>query len=105
MNESAAAVVTTESPLENYYRWVEPDSDITVYLRLDTVDRLQFEILRGMHSFSHAGNEVGGILLGRNEVDQGRTLTFVDDFEPVLCEYRNGPAYALTGKDAVHFEA
>src|SRR5258708_778144 len=65
MNESAAAGVTTKSQLENYYRWVEPDVDITVCLEFETVDRLQLEVLCGIHSFSDAGNEVGGILLGR----------------------------------------
>jgi TonB family protein len=108
MNESAgSAGVATNSQLENYYRWVEPDSDITVCLKLETVDRLQAEVLRGMDSSPGAGNEVGGILLGRTELDEGRTLTFVDDFEPVPSEHLNGPSYpfALTADDAVAFEA
>jgi TonB family protein len=106
MHESAAAAgVTTKSQFENYYRWVEPDSDITVCLKLETVDRLQLDVLRGLHSFAHAGNEVGGILLGRTDLDEGRTITFVEDFEPVACDHRNGPSYALTAKDAVNFEA
>ena len=105
MNESAAAGVTTKSQLENYYRWVEPDSDITVCLKLETVDRLQLEVLRGIDFLTHAGNEVGGILLGRTERDEGRTLIFIEDFEPAPCEHVNGPSYALTAKDAVNFEA
>jgi hypothetical protein len=106
MTESAApAGVTTKPQFENYYRWVEPDSNITVCLKLETVDRLQLEVLRGVDSFSYSGNEVGGILLGRTELDEGRILMFVDDFEPVSNEHPTGASYALTGRNAVHFEA
>ena len=106
MKESAAPPgVTTKPQFENYYRWVEPDTNITVCLKLETVDRLQLEVLRGIDSFSQAGTEVGGILLGRTELDEGRILMFVDDFEPVPNEYRTGALYALTGRNAVHFEA
>src|SRR5450432_2895343 len=108
MNESAgAAGVTTNSQLETYYRWVEPDSDITVRLKPETADRLQREVLRGIESCPEAGNEVGGILLGRTAIEEGRVLTFVEDFEPVPSEHRNGPSYpfALTAKDVIGLEA
>lgn len=106
MSESASVGgVRTKPQLENYYRWVEPDSDITVCLKLEMVDRLQMEVLRGVDSFSHSGNEVGGILLGRTELDEGRSLTFVDDFEPIPCDHRRGPSYVLSAKEAANFEA
>jgi PilZ domain len=102
---AAAAGVTTKPRLEDYYRWVEPESNITVCLKLETVDSLQLAVLRGIDSFSHAGNEVGGILLGRTELDDDRILVFVDDFEPLPCEHGNGRFYALTAGDALQFEA
>src|ERR1017187_2980784 len=105
MKESVSAGITTKSRLDNYYRWVEPDSDITVCLKVETVDRLQLEILRNVDFSSYAAIEVGGILLGRTERNEGRTLIFVDDFEPVPCEHRNGQSYALTARDAAVFEA
>ena len=101
---AAAAGVMAKSQLANYYRWIEPDSDITVWLRLDTVERLQLQALHGVDTFSRAVNEVGGILLGRTELDDGRRLLFVDDFEPVPCDHRNGPFYALTAEEAANFE-
>jgi TonB family protein len=105
MNQSAAAAVARASQLDQYYRWVEPDSDITVCLSLATMDRLQAVVLRSVDSLSHDGREVGGILLGRTERDGSRTLLFVDDFEPVACDHANGPAYALTAKDEAQFAA
>ena len=104
MSESSAAGFITTSQLENYYLWAEPDSDITVCLRLATMDRLQHAVLHGLSSVSQAGREVGGILLGRTERVEGRTLIFVDAIEPVACEHRNGPAYVLTSRDEVAFQ-
>jgi hypothetical protein len=105
MSQSPAVTgVTTRSQTGNYYRWVEPDSDITVCLKLETVERLQREALHGVNGLAKARNEVGGILLGRVEFDEGRTLTFVDDFEAVPCEYRSGASYALAD-EAGAFEA
>jgi TonB family protein len=97
----AAGFAAKESPLANYYRWEEPYSDITVCLNLDTVDCLQAEVLGGIGSFPDAGVEIGGILLGKRELEEGRTVTVVEDFEPVPCEHRHGPYYSLTAKDLV----
>jgi hypothetical protein len=41
------------------------------------------------------GFEIGGILLGRQDVEQ----IVVEDFEPVACEHRLGPAYLLCDDD------
>jgi len=106
MKESvSSAGMTTKSQLDHYYRWVEPDSDITVCLNAETVDRLQLEILRNVDFSSHAAIEVGGILFGRMERSEGRKLVFVEDFEPVPREHRNGPSYSLTARDVAVFEA
>jgi len=104
MNESASGV-TLKPSLDNYYRWIEPDSDITVCLNPEAMHHLQLEVLRRIHPSSHMGSEVGGLLLGRTQPDEGRTLIFVDDFELVPCEYRHERFYVLTAKDAVNFEA
>lgn len=105
MNDSStAAVAATKPRCENYYRWVEPESNITVCLEFRALDRLQLAVLRGIDS-SYERNEVGGILLGRKELDEDRILIFVDEFEPVPSEHRNGPFYALTAEDALRFDA
>ncbi len=107
MNESGGMAIATKSPSDDgsYYRWAEPNSDITVCLKTETVDRLQLDALRAITSFSHAGKEVGGILLGRTEISEGRSVTFVDDFVPFPCSHRNGPFYDLTSAEAAAFEA
>ncbi len=108
MNESRGgmAIATKSEPDEgSYYRWAEPNSDITVCLKTEAVDRLQMDALRGVASSPRAGKEVGGILLGRTEINEGCALTFIDDFAPFPCAYRNGPFYDLTGAEAAGFEA
>lgn len=86
------------SQLADYYRWVEPDRGIRIYINFETADRLQVQVLRGLDS--NGGVEVGGILLGRTGLDEGRITAVIEDFEPVPCAYSNGPLYSATGADA-----
>lgn len=94
MKRFAGGVVTAKPELEDYYQWVEPDRDITVYLKYEAVDRLQLQVLRAMDTGSPGETEVAGILLGRSEFREDRRLTFVDDFRPVRPKNQNGPYYA-----------
>ena len=105
MTRSAAKRITPKPQLNSYYRWEEPDSDITICLHPETVNRLQNDVLRGIDSSPRAGNEVGGILFGRCEPNAGRTLIVVDEFEPVPCEHLQGPLYTLSNDDSARFEA
>lgn len=91
------------SQLADYYQWVEPDRGIRVYINFETAERLQLQVLCGLDA--NAGTEVGGILLGRTELDEGRITAVIDDFDPVPCSYSNGPLYSATGADAAKFEA
>ena len=88
-----------------YYRWAEPNSDITVCLKTETVDRLQMDALRVIVTSPRAGKEVGGVLLGRTETNNTGAVTFVDDFVPFPCAHSNGPFYDLTAAEAAGFEA
>jgi hypothetical protein len=96
--------VSLKSHLADYYLWEEPERGIRIYSNLATVDRLQLEVLRGIDGLPSDEVEVGGILLGRTELDGERTITLIEDFVPVPCSYRNGPLYRLSEKDAVKFE-
>src|SRR5882724_4621566 len=87
----------SRSHLADYYRWVEPDRGISIYLNFETADRLQVQVLRGLDS--EGGVEVGGILLGRTAVDGGRITAIIDDFAAVPCTYSSGPLYSVTGAD------
>ncbi len=51
------------------------------------------EILEAFHDVSRP--EAGGILLGRRTGDR----IAIEDFEPVLCEHRFGPSFALSAED------
>ena len=108
MEWAADTGVTPKSIFDErgYYRWVEPDSHITVCLKPEAMDRLQVEVLRGLDAHPNLGKEVGGILLGRVDFREDRVLIVVNDFEPVNVEHSNGPHYVLGNKrDAVNFEA
>ena len=59
--------------------------------------------MRGHGSVPKRGAEVGGILIGT--IRPGKPMIVrIDDFEPVVCEYRLGPSYLLTDRDAADFE-
>src|SRR5882724_11391044 len=93
----------SQSQLADYYQWVEPDRGIRIYVNFETADRLQVEALRGLDSEGRV--EVGGILIGRTALNEGRITAVIDDFEPVPCAYPNGPFYSLTGANAANFKA
>jgi TonB family protein len=92
------------SQIESYYRWDEPDTNLTVFLKPETVDRLQAAALAGNGFGTQAGQEMGGILLGWTEANEDRTLIVVEEFEPVVCEHCNGRSYSLSDRDAAIFE-
>lgn len=93
------------SQVDNCYRWDEPDSKLTVLLHSETVESLQMSVRGGGSPRSFMTNEVGGILLGKRESSQDRTLIIVDGFEPVNCEHLAGASYVLGRQDAALFEA
>lgn len=97
--------IDLRSQLADYYLWEEPEQGVRIYLNPETVDCLLAEVLRGVKSFSAADGEVGGILLGRTELDGERMITLIEDFASVPCGYRNGPLYCLSEKDYPNFEA
>lgn len=86
-----------------YYVWEVPGGPVVVHLRLDVVDRLSAEIMRGFGAVPKRGAEVGGLLIGA--IQPGRpALVRVDDFEAVPCYYRRGPSYLFTEEDGEAFE-
>ena len=86
-----------------YYVWEVPGQPVAVHLRLDVVDRLAAEVMRGFGAVPKRGAEVGGVLIGT--IRPGLpTIVRIDDFEPVACEYRRGPSYLFTEEDGVAFE-
>jgi hypothetical protein len=86
-----------------YYVWEVPGQAAVVRLRLDVVDRLAAEVMRGFGSVPKRGAEVGGVLIGT--IRPGIPgMVRIDDFEPVACEYRRGPSYQFTEEDGAALE-
>src|SRR5258706_5875413 len=92
----------TQDPA-GYYVWEVAGQSVVVHLRLDVVDRLAAEVMRGFGSVPKRGAEVGGFLIGT--IRPGvPAIVHIDDFEPVSCEYRRGPSYLFTDEDRVALE-
>jgi hypothetical protein len=86
-----------------YYVWEVPGKPIAVYLRLETLDRLEAEVLRGLGAIPKRGAEVGGVLLGSLESSPSGTIVRVQDFEPVACSHKRGPTYSLDEEESKTF--
>jgi hypothetical protein len=94
---------TRTQDVPGYYVWEVPGRPVVVHLRLDVVDRLAAEVMRGFGAVPKRGAEVGGVLVGT--IQQGvPAIVRIEDFEPVPCEYRRGPSYLFTEEDGAAFE-
>lgn len=92
----------TQDPA-GYFVWEAPGQSVVVHLRLDVVDRLAAEVMRGFGSVPKRGAEIGGFLIGT--IRPGvPAIVRIDDFEPVACEYRRGPSYQFTEEDGAALE-
>jgi hypothetical protein len=86
-----------------YYVWEVPGQSVVVHLRLDVVDRLASEVMRGFGSVPKRGAEVGGFLIGT--IRPGvPAIVQIEGFQPVACEYRRGPSYLFTDADGAALE-
>ena len=98
--------MTAPNPaLADYYVWDDRESGIAVCLEPQAVDRLQMHVLGPVKPASGPRAETGGILLGRTESAGGKRVVKVEDFQPVAIEHQRGPAYALSRRDLLNFEA
>ena len=99
MEPSSSTIVSNLST----YRWEIPGKPVAIHLRLEVIDRMSPEILRGLGALKRRGAEVGGILLGRSEPGSPHRV-WIEDFEPIPSEYLTGPSYRLSDKDRVALE-
>lgn len=90
-------------PVAGYYVWEVEGKALVVHLRLEVVDRMLADVMRGFGAVPKRGAEVGGVLIGT--IEQGdQTVVRIEDFEPVTCEYKRGPSYLLVEEDRALFE-
>ena len=91
--------------MPGYYVWEVAGKPVVVHLRIDVVDRMGAEILRGFGAVPKRGAEVGGVLLGAIEPQAGGiSIVRIDDFEPVPCKYARGPSFLLTEPERALFD-
>jgi hypothetical protein len=88
---------------DGYYIWEVPGKPVVVHVKLDLVDRLAAEVMRGFGAVRKRGAEVGGLLIGTIE-EGAPSLVRIDEFEAVPCEYRRGPSYLFSEDDGAAFE-
>ena len=75
-----------------YFVWQVPGQPVVVHLRLDVVDRMGADILRGFGAVPKRGAEVGGVLIGIDRSPAMSPLVRIEDFEPIPCTLcRAGP--------------
>src|SRR5438270_11484288 len=78
------------------YVWNEPKSAVSIHLSLDVVSRLGLEAMEAFKAVPRRGLEVGGLLVGRREIPDGRGSIYIHGFEPVESEQSTGPSYRLS---------
>ncbi len=86
-----------------YYLWEVPGKPVAIHLRLDVVDRMSVDILRGFGAVPKRGAEVGGVLAGTIEPGE-ITNVRIEDFEAIPCKYVRGPSYLLTEYERMLFD-
>jgi hypothetical protein len=81
---------------DSYFVWEPPNHNITILLNLRLLQRMKLWMDKGLE----AGNEVGGILLGRIEQKtSGESVVTVDDCEAVEIDHQRGLTYTLNDHD------
>lgn len=93
----------TGVPIPGTYLYELPEGGL-VRLNLDALDRMLVDIMRGFGAVPKRGAEVGGILLGAVERNEGRVIR-VEDYVAVPIQYRRGPSYLMSVDDIGAFEA
>jgi TonB family protein len=93
-----AEAVGSPSPVTASFRWEVPNKAISIQISLDLIDRLEREVIESFKAVTKRGSEIGGVLLGRIAHGDKRTV-FVENCEPVACDYSRGPLYLLSDPD------
>ncbi len=93
-----AEAVGSPSPVTASFRWEVPNKAISIQISLDLIDRLEREVIDSFKAVTKRGSEIGGVLLGRIARGDKHTV-FVENCEPVTCDYSRGPLYLLSDPD------
>ncbi|HJT86301.1 MAG TPA: energy transducer TonB [Bryobacteraceae bacterium] len=86
------------------YVWSASSRPLAIHLSLDVIQNLGLRAMEAVKAVPRRGLEIGGILLGRRETRDGFTEIFIDSFERVESEHRQGPSYLLSESDLERFD-
>jgi protein TonB len=100
VSSSTASSSSTPPPS---YLWEVPSKPVSVRMNLDTVDRLEREVVESFRSLSSRGSEVGGLLLG-NVINGNPARVTIEAYELVPCDYVRGPLFQLAEADTERFQ-
>ena len=81
--------------IDEVCRWDAPGGTGSLFLSASTVRDLRAKAIQAFLSLPRRGVETGGLLFGSQKDGQ----LFVQGFEPVPCEHRYGPSFALSKDD------
>jgi hypothetical protein len=84
--------------------WEVPERLISIHLAYSVIERLERDVIAAFNAVPKRGAEVGGLLLGHVDESGNRTV-YINDFTPVVCEYRRGPSYLLSDGDRAGLES
>ncbi|MGE5646784.1 MAG: hypothetical protein ACM336_13430 [Acidobacteriota bacterium] len=102
MRHGNARSKAEDSP--SYYEWRPQGQPFSVQISFAVIDQLEADVMKGFWSVPKRGAEVGGVLFGRVAAAEGETVVYVEDYEPVECEYRRGPSFVLSDSDRRRLE-
>ncbi len=80
-------------------KWVDASVAFTLHLNPNLMPRLGIEAWTAFKQVPHRGLEIGGILLGRGEVEGNSVHLWIDGYRTVDSEHRLGPSYLLSEND------
>jgi hypothetical protein len=84
------------------YVWRAAGKAFEVHIRIEVIEALLSEIMRGFGAVPKRGAEVGGLLIGSIEAGAA-TVVRIEDFEPLQCGYTRGPSYLLSEDETQAF--
>ncbi len=94
-----------DAPSPKYYQWAVEGHHLSIQVSFAVIDQLEADIMKGFWSVPKRGAEVGGVLFGRIEtLSEASSVVYIEDYEPVPCEYRRGPSYVLSENDRRRLE-
>jgi len=94
----------TADPIDvEYLRWDAVDSPVMIRMHLDAVDGIARDVVEGFRALPGRGLEVGGLLLGRVQPGE-RPIVWVERYQRIECEHREGPRFVLDDTDLAGFE-